>query len=107
MRTAMLAWAGRSVVSAIDRLSATEMKRSGIEVRKQTGTQSGWSRCSRQHNADGHACMSRAQCGVCYRQAVRDRDEAKRNRGAETDWHAVRTYRIREILYGKYRKGIP
>ena len=41
MRTAMLAWAGRSVVSAIDRLSATEMKRSGIEVRKQTGTQSG------------------------------------------------------------------
>lgn len=38
--------------------------------------------CSRQHNADGHACMSRVQCGVCYRQAVRDRDEAKRNRGA-------------------------
>ena len=24
-----------------------------------------------------------------------------------TDWHAVRAYRIREILYGKYRKGIP
>ena len=45
MRTAMLAWAGRSVVSAIGRLSATEMKRSGIEVRKQTGTQSGRSRC--------------------------------------------------------------
>ena len=70
------------MVSAIGRLSATEMKRSGIEVRKQTGTQSGWSRCSRQHNADGHACMGWAQCGVCYRQAVRDRDEAERNRGA-------------------------
>ena len=31
MRTTMLAWAGRSVVSAIGSLSATEMKRSGIE----------------------------------------------------------------------------
>ncbi len=61
--------------------------------------------CSRQHNADGHACMSRAQCGVCYRQAVRDRDEAKRNRGAETDWHAVRTEPMRRTGRQSGRTG--
>ena len=69
MRTTMLAWAGRSVVSAIGSLSATEMKRSGIEVRNR---------------------LARSPDGA---------DAA--------DWHAVRAYRIREILYGKYRKGIP
>ncbi|MFQ7309619.1 MAG: hypothetical protein ACLROY_13595 [Mediterraneibacter sp.] len=61
--------------------------------------------CSRQHNADGHACMSRAQCGVCYRQAVRDRDEAKRNRGAETDWHAVRMEPMRRTGTQSGRTG--
>ena len=88
---------GRVSLQAIGSLAATEMKRSGIEVRAD------WHAVrmkpgSMQVIRHGHACMNRAGCPAGYRQSGRDRDEAKRNRGSGrlTD---------RALRHGAYRIG--